>query len=86
MGTDATVNGSTSSSAEPAKSPPGSLARVVAYFSSLGRRKFWGTVTFRFEAGSIKHVKVEQNFTYDQLPIDDPAALQVMERTVGKRQ
>lgn len=46
------------------------LTRLTGFHAWLNRRQFWGYVTFRYQNGEVTHVKCEQEYKLDTLPMD----------------
>ena len=40
---------------------------ALAYLKNLAERSFWGAVTLKFEAGTIVHLRQEQNLKLSEL-------------------
>jgi hypothetical protein len=40
---------------------------LVEYLSRLDRERFWGSLTIKFEAGRIVHIRREQNLKPEEL-------------------
>ena len=41
---------------------------TIRFLTQLGADAFWGTVTLRFEAGKVVHVRKEENLKPTELP------------------
>lgn len=60
------------------------LARLTGFHAWLQRRHYWGDVVFRYKNGEVTHVRCEQEFKPDALPMD-PAVQQEAQAMIQAR-
>ncbi len=52
----------------PATQPLSEVAQpILGFLRGLGREQFWGSITLKFEAGRVVHVRREENLKPEEL-------------------